>query len=125
MTATLSAPFAMTGDNNAVLTGAEVVMSKSALATSDTDSAVFSSGTSTAMGGLKQANGAVVKQGQATTVATGQVDSGTTLSKINFNNVYLRIPTPTKGGFPATGKYAATMTWTVNAAQDNGMGDTK
>lgn len=125
VTATLSAPFAMTGDNNAVLTGAEVVMSKSALATSDTDSAVFSSGTSTAMGGLKQANGAVVKQGQATTVATGQVDSGTTLSKINFNNVYLRIPTPTKGGFPATGKYAATMTWTVNAAQDNGMGDTK
>lgn len=125
VTATLSAPFALTGDNNAVLTGAEVVMSKSALATSDTDSTVFSSGTSTAMGGLKQANGAVVKQGQATTVATGQVDDGTTLSKINFNNVYLRIPTPTKGGFPATGKYAATMTWTVNAAQDNGMGDTE
>lgn len=125
VTAQLSSPFALTGTMNGTLSDAQVVLSKTALDTTKPVSNIFSSDTSTAMGGLLQQNQIAIGTGKATLVATGQVDPKASTSTLNFGNVYLRIPGTNDGTtqLPTPGNYGATITWTVNAGQANGSGN--
>lgn len=125
VTAQLSSPFALTGTMNGTLSDAQVILSKTALDTTKPVSNIFSSDTSTAMGGLLQQNQIAIGTGKATLVATGQVDPKASTSTLNFGNVYLRIPGTNDGTtqLPTPGNYGATITWTVNAGQANGSGN--
>lgn len=125
VTAQLSSPFALTGTMNGTLSDAQVILSKTALDTTKPVSNIFSSDTSTAMGGLLQQNQIAIGTGKATLVATGQVDPKSSTSTLNFGNVYLRIPGTNDGTtqLPTPGNYGATITWTVNAGQANGSGN--
>ncbi|MCT0956301.1 leucine-rich repeat domain-containing protein [Weissella cibaria] len=125
VTAQLSSPFALTGTMNGTLSDAQVILSKTALDTTKPVSNIFSSDTSTAMGGLLQQNQIAIGTGKATLVATGQVDPKSATSTLNFGNVYLRIPGTNDGTtqLPTPGNYGATITWTVNAGQANGSGN--